>query len=282
MWSESGRLGNILFEYSTSYCMAKKTRHVVLITQGSKLLQLFSNITAIVVSDTYSSNSVYPHVNEERPAKFSEHMETKLQYYGSVKLHGYLQSWKYLKGCTDDLRQQLTIRDEISSASQALLIKLTEELQRSDRNGTNVSPTSSSFVYIGIHVRKGDMDKPNLVKKGYITVNMTFIQHAMEYFKKKYLGRTVFVVISDDMKWCREHISQPDVVFAGSDNDLLDFATLVSCNHTIVSSGSYGWWAGWLTGGTVVYFSKFPVKDSYIGKHYSAKEYYPPNWIPME
>ena len=46
-----------------------------------------------------------------------------------------------------------------------------------------------------------------------------------------------------------------------------DFVLLQSCDHVIMTVGTFGWWAAWLTSqrrGTVMYYKDpFPI-DSYI------------------
>ena len=49
-------------------------------------------------------------------------------------------------------------------------------------------------------------------------------------------------------------------------------AILAACNHTIITAGSYGFWAGYLAGGTVVYPDlKFTENGYYFTKKYFEK-----------
>ena len=55
---------------------------------------------------------------------------------------------------------------------------------------------------------------------------------------------------------------------------------LASCNDSIISSGSYGWWSAYLAGGSVVYDATFPRPDTRIGK--KIKEvFYSSGWIAL-
>ena len=81
----------------------------------------------------------------------------------------------------------------------------------------------------------------------------------MEYFRDEYEDKkTVFLLTSDDMIWARgnEDFQKEKNLFlvgCGTTNDLncvgQDFAFLASCNHTIISHGTFGQWAGYLAGG---------------------------------
>jgi galactoside 2-L-fucosyltransferase 1/2 len=54
------------------------------------------------------------------------------------------------------------------------------------------------------------------------------------------------------------------------------------CDHSIITSGTYSWWAGWLAGGMVVYYKNFLRPNTTIGNEYNDSDYYPPDWIGME
>jgi galactoside 2-L-fucosyltransferase 1/2 len=58
-------------------------------------------------------------------------------------------------------------------------------------------------------------------------------------------------------------------------------ALLAACNHSVVTTGSFGWWAAFLAGGTVVYDKSFPRQNSLLSYHYTHADYYPPHWIPL-
>ena len=55
------------------------------------------------------------------------------------------------------------------------------------------------------------------------------------------------------------------------------------CDHTIITAGTFGWWAAWLAGGTVVYLADYPRPRSYMERKVMIRRenYYPPDWIPI-
>ena len=66
----------------------------------------------------------------------------------------------------------------------------------------------------------------------------------------------MFLYVSDDMDWGRENLSaEGSLYFVGCGNgnktDCVgrDLAVLSSCNHTILTHGSFGHWAAYLAGG---------------------------------
>ena len=76
----------------------------------------------------------------------------------------------------------------------------------------------------------------------------------------------IFIVVSDDMVWCREHIVGPDVIYAPDEavEDTKigrDLALLASCSHTILTYGTFGLWAALLSGGLTLKATNFALKD---------------------
>ena len=63
----------------------------------------------------------------------------------------------------------------------------------------------------------------------------------------------------------------------------VDLAVLSRCNHTIMTVGTFGWWAAWLASGQVVYYANFPRPNSPLATEFSKSkaDYFPPNWVGL-
>jgi len=88
-------------------------------------------------------------------------------------------------------------------------------------------------------------------------VDQNFFGHCMKEYRKKLGPGTLFLVTSDDIPWCREHLASEDVVFpefseTGFDPVVMDFLLLTQTNHTIYDYGSFGFWGAVLAGGTTM------------------------------
>jgi galactoside 2-L-fucosyltransferase 1/2 len=62
----------------------------------------------------------------------------------------------------------------------------------------------------------------------------------------------VYLIFSDDEKWCREHLASlnlTNVLMAPKMDGDVAFAAMASCDHGIATLGSFGLWAGVLAGG---------------------------------
>lgn len=134
---------------------------------------------------------------------------------------------------------------------------------------------------IGVHVRRSDMNSKRELSRGYNVATKEYFVKAFKYFRDKF-KHLLFLVVSDDLNWCRSSIKGDDVRFVATGSAGSDMALLSQCNHSVISTGSFGWWGAYLTGGEVVYYRNFPANNSWLLKQYNKTDYYPLPWIGME
>ncbi|XP_069943707.1 uncharacterized protein [Cherax quadricarinatus] len=92
---------------------------------------------------------------------------------------------------------------------------------------------------------------------------LDYLRRALTFYRQR-LPRVTFVVASDDQDYVMDALGQElDVVFTQGFPPELDLAVLVACNHTIITMGSFGFWAGYLAGGAVVYPDLQPKMNEY-------------------
>merc|ERR1711892_898675 len=106
-----------------------------------------------------------------------------------------------------------------------------------------------NITWIGVHVRRGDFG--GYTRFGHKLIDEKYYMAGMEYYRAKN-QRSVFVLVSDDMAWCREKFSRRDVLLLGGNSPEEDLALVSSCNHTLIGYGTFGLWGGFLAGGEVV------------------------------
>lgn len=83
--------------------------------------------------------------------------------------------------------------------------------------------------------------------------------------------------IHDDVK--ERAARRTIVVFSEDHGTEEDLAILSACNHTIMTVGTFGWWAGYLAGGITVYYRSFPPEDSELHSLFSREDHFPPDWV---
>ncbi|XP_077313585.1 galactoside alpha-(1,2)-fucosyltransferase 2-like isoform X1 [Lithobates pipiens] len=266
-----GRLGNHMGEYATLYALAKANkRQAFILTDMHNYLAPIFKITLPVLHNNvafrvpFQEYWIHDWMSEEY-----NHIESSF-----IKLTGYPCSWTFFHHLRDEIRREFTVHDYLKNEANHVL----ETIKGSRKNAT----------YIGVHVRRGDYVSvmPN-VWKGVIA-DKGYLDKAMSYFRNKY-EEPVFVVTSNGMDWCKENIdnSRGDVHFSGDGNESTpgkDFALLVGCNHTIMTIGTFGFWASYLVGGETIYLTNFTLPESEFLKlfHYDAA--FLPEWkgIPAD
>ncbi|KAK8744176.1 hypothetical protein OTU49_001035, partial [Cherax quadricarinatus] len=95
-----------------------------------------------------------------------------------------------------------------------------------------------------------------------------YYHRAIQYYQNKFPGKAVFIVASDDTVYAKSKLKNyKDVIFSPGTSAIEDLAILSSCNHSIVTMGSYGFWSAYLTGGEVVYPDVLLKKEYRFSRH---------------
>ncbi len=227
-----GRLGNELFQYFSTLGVAKSFDATPCFPPGS-----FSDLTAMYPSiHTNSSCPTDNLVSLETECCYATHDE----FYGSIVLEGdsldyqgggYRQSYRYF--------DNIDIHSVLGSPNEDLVA-----------DAKSFLAPQADKVKIAIHLRRGDH-----LNLGYMTFpDQSYFDNSMKYFRSKYED-CVFIVASDDLSYAKELFSdETDVVFSEPSSKLsfdrhspnLDMLILSSCNHMIMSLGTYSWWSAHL------------------------------------
>jgi galactoside 2-L-fucosyltransferase 1/2 len=80
---------------------------------------------------------------------------------------------------------------------------------------TELTTGRNTSTLIGVHVRMTDYYAHLNIHNRKVTAPGTkYFNTSMNYFRRKY-DKPTFLVVSNDMQWCREHISGNDIIYAG-------------------------------------------------------------------
>ena len=262
-----GRLGNVMFQYASLYGIARKNnRSAAINTRLYKgLWDVFSNLT---IPRKASSNGEV--MRERRYGTYDPRFENLPD--SDVSLRGYLQSWKYFQKYESEIRQQFAFKDSVLAEARDYLVNTSRRYK--------VSPAAGSITLVGVHIRRGDRTTARL-SRYYRVADKSYIVKAMNDFRRNYT-RVHFVVCSDDIPWCKEHLGQQkNVSFSEGKTHIIDFAILSLCNHTLATVGTFGWWAAWLAGGTTTYYANHAKKSTHVYKGLTSADHYLPKWILM-
>lgn len=227
------------------------------------------------------ADTMVEYLDAEERREFAYGFFDKNLYSLDTKRHmvvgPFLQSWKYFDRSDREIRRLFDFKASITNRARDLLVSSVEK-------HFSCSGCFSKIVKIGVHVRRGNMAvRPELIKLGYIVADAAYLDRAMTFYRKNIASkRTIFVVCSDNMPWCEETLSNhTDVIFMQTGLAELDMAILSMCNNSIITVGTFGWWAAWLANGTTVYYKDWPRDGSPLDQWTNHKDYFPPAWIGL-
>jgi galactoside 2-L-fucosyltransferase 1/2 len=235
-----------------------------------------------------------PHIHMEASyAKYDDRIPRVFPLNRHIVVDRFLQSWRYFTGFESEIRQLFHFTDSIHDRAHKVLTQAIEELV----DCRNCHGNIDDIIAIGVHIRRGDMARQEHLRDlGYVTANALYLDRAMNYMDQHlqvnehhveqghHRQRRVFVICSDDIAWSRKNVPSRwsrDVVFVSTRDAVVDLAVLAQCRHSIITVGTFGWWAAWLANGTTVYMKDWPRIGSVLYQHVNHADYFPPHWVAL-
>ena len=147
-----GRLGNVLFQYASVYCIAKQSNLLPLFSIGGgevSFLRDARSITSWAMFDQMPKPVV---LRQERYCCSYDDEFENLSSEKNYTVRGYFQSWKYFEPCKEDVKRMLVFKDEFVAQAEAAVRAL--RLRFKHR------------VLVGVHVRMEDHTSPRARNSG--------------------------------------------------------------------------------------------------------------------
>ena len=274
----TGRLGNLMFSFASIQGIAEATKRKSVFHDRFKILKtIFPNLksTLKTLSDASLEEDEFVSMLEYGPWSWEERRLVRNLPNKPVSICCYLNSWKYFARTEEKIRKKFQFSNNILKKADNFLSAVHETV-------TRVSNTRN-ITFVGVHIRMGDifLDK-QMRDAGFRVAPLNYILTAMAHYRQKYKD-VHFIVCTDNIEWTRKNIGtmSRDVHLASQGiNDVDDMALLTRCNHSIMTQGTFGWWASFLAGGDVVYYHP-PVAPTMgiFNKTYRRENVYPPSWI---
>lgn len=272
-----GGLGNRLFQFasinsiaasrSLDACFSLLETHDAVQRRGQvSLVDLFEDLEDVERTGKACERGIVLVAHERGYARYDPHIDiVENDAERGESRFGYFQSYKYFDHNARTLRATLRFKSSL--------------LKRVSLS----SSSSDDVVRVGVHVRRGD-----LLRYGYVRFpGREYFENAMAHFRDTYRS-VLFLVVSDDMEWCKQQsiFRGDDVALVGSDDGAVDFVRLATCDHLVLTVGTFGWWAAYLgagaKGGEVVYYdSEFKMEHPTNKGNVVFEDYYPAGWTAM-
>jgi hypothetical protein len=219
-----GRIGNQLFQIANAYSQAKThNRELILPLKETNVEPYITNVyrnisscftvdRAPIGSDVYKIDSTF-HLTQYTP---------HATYPTAFK--GFFQSEKYFIKHVSEIKN-------IFEPTEGFLEKAV----------TNY-PFLKNKIIAAINVRRGDyLNFPTR----HPVISLNYIYEAVKHLPKV----DYYLIVSDDIQWCKENIKLPNSVFAEyTDYEALWLLSL--CHHFVISNSSFSWWGAYLSKNT--------------------------------
>ncbi|XP_046550387.1 galactoside 2-alpha-L-fucosyltransferase SEC1-like [Haliotis rubra] len=258
--SLQGRLGNHMFQYASLLGIAFLSGRVPVLENSLTTQNLTKLFDISFVGNVSKANMASFH--ETKYASYDCELYNLPD--SKIEVQGYRQSWKYFYSIRTEIRKEFTFVQKYRNLSAQCFQKYTGQYKNRS--------------VIGLHVRRTDMTQYR--EMGYTSAPLSYIRKAIRHMKTKFRD-PIFLIATDDKRWCRKNLQSPDVILMDNTDPYLDFATLTLCDHMIMTVGTFGWWAAWLSNGYTVYYKDYPRAGSWLASEFTDADYFMPDWVPL-
>jgi len=256
------RLGNQMFSYAIIFAVSNYNQREAYMspTMSSFLSKYFQVSVYTLDLDLYSSTPwTIQYIGAHVPANI-KNLPTQANGTASrIKFCCYPQTWKYFDEIRPLILEEFQFHPKYVQRAQFQLSRAHETFY--------ASKAESKVTFIGVHVRRGDYVQQQKMY-GFDFPTVDFYRSAMLYFSRK-VSNPIFVLASDDISWCQSDFRPLERQYSiyyisgtSQENGGADLAVLSSCDHVIFGLGTFGFWAGYLNPGEVVYCSDCVKNDS--------------------
>ena len=289
-YGNAGRLGNQMFMIATAYGFARlHTWHlyvattIVTKTNTSFLLDLSpllisTELFTSIVSDTSQSIN---QTTADADCEYRHEMTrpNAIRAGSILTLRGYWQSYLHFAKYAADFRQRIFVPTELVLRSVSQFFARIYRQKFADKTELSSDDyhmlkrqlaQSIDATWIGIHVRRTDFAKMSYASSD------TYLFNAIAHFTELYPDAH-FVVASDDKSYCKSLFRDLSNVFVAPKSFSVgdDMAALILCEHSIITGGTFGWWAAFLANGEVMHDREYPSGCP-------SREYYYPPWFLLD
>lgn len=254
------RIGNLMFQIAAAASIAKQN--------GCRLVAVLSDYRAPEPDNCCLDDYIEPFrsnllqnvdIVSVQPERYRLYIEPYF-HYKSIKfedglyLHGLFQSEKYLDR---DLTLQLFKIDKVTE----------KYIQSNYENILQLKPTA-------INVRRGDYLK---LQDLHPVCTLDYFNTAIEIIGKQ----SPFLVISDDVEWCKENFIGDNFYFTNETNAVVDLYLQTLCENNIISNSTFSWWGAWLNENPnkIVIAPKLWFGPS--NARHNTKDLIPDSWIKI-
>lgn len=232
-----GRLGNQMFQYAALVGIAKNMGYEHCIPDHSKFTWFHQNVNGNIVTVYHQLQHLFElnHLNgrfgtitgyeiEVHQHEFCEELFNECPNNSS--LYGHFESYKYFENAKEEIRKDYIFKSE-----------LLEPAIKFHKDNHTDNP-------VCINVRRGDFIK---VQEHHAVCTEKYYFDCIEKLGKD----RQYVVISDDIEWCKKVFDGNNFIFNELSSDEikkphLDMCVGSLCSDFIIANSTFSWWMSFL------------------------------------
>lgn len=154
-----------------------------------------------------------------------------LKISGNAFIEGNWASEKYFVDITEIIRQEFTLKNDLSAFSKSI--------------STHIQETES----VSLHIRRGDYVSSPGVSQRFGFLGLDYYSSAIARLVES-VKHPTFFVFSDDIAWVKENLAMEcPVEYISRENGEMeyeDLALMRKCKHHIIANSTFSWWGAWL------------------------------------
>ncbi|ESN94532.1 hypothetical protein HELRODRAFT_164388 [Helobdella robusta] len=204
------------------------------------------------------------------------HFDIEMKNTQIILISGYFESYLYTVGYESKLKREFSFKHKTLEVVDRFIME----------HKSNI-PSEYPTKTVGVHIRRGDFvaSRRTVVDVKYINYTANYIY---KLFNKNSKSFIIYFLCSEDTKWVNETIRKltstqtfenTKFVISEKHDAIFDMCLISKSDAVITSTGTFSWWSGWLANTTTFYYSKYPTKNTALGKFFDSKFYYNPTWI---
>lgn len=270
-------LGNRMYVYATFYGIARHNKKLPFIYEKGFELDNYFKISVSKIVDKFDvskfsvDRSAWYTCCTFIPSLFD------ITCGSNFNVVGWRVSWKYFGKVENEIRREFTFVENISIPCAEVFQDVINQFNTTWRDS----------IVIGAHLRRGDLLQQKFLEYGMIPATKEYLHNAVNYFVKKFSDsnkKLIFIILGDDYNWNIENVPKVDNIKVMKPNiRTVDMCILSMCNHTIISTGTFGYWSAFLSGGIVTYMKDQCRPGSKFCSELKDEDYINPawNWVPL-
>jgi hypothetical protein len=174
---------------------------------------------------------------------------SEIPFVDDTLYDGYWQSFKYLEGSEDETRDLFYFN-------------------HSHKDYLSKFFNLPAYHHVtSVHVRRGDYLNNSKI---HPTCPKEYYQRAMDY-----IGDGLFIVVSDDIEWCKQNFRGSNIKYAEFNDEILDLTLLTMVDNSIIANSSFSFWGAYLSHKHHI----IAPKVWFGPEGPQAKDICPPDWV---